>query len=56
MASVNESVILVNMTTREVEEVEGTRGVLSLSVDWLTQRVFWANPHKHMVRFIMIFK
>ena len=49
VASVNESLLLINMTTRSAQEVPGTDGAMSVSVDWLTQRIFWAKPHRHMV-------
>lgn len=49
MAVSNQSVFLMNMTASTFAEVPNTHGVLSVSVDWLTQRLFWANPHRQMV-------
>ncbi|ROT69853.1 putative proto-oncogene tyrosine-protein kinase ROS [Penaeus vannamei] len=49
MAVSNQSVFLMNMTASTFAEVPNTHGVLSVSVDWLTQRLFWANPHRQMI-------
>ncbi|XP_042860873.1 proto-oncogene tyrosine-protein kinase ROS-like [Penaeus japonicus] len=49
MAVSNQSVVLMNMSASTFAEVPNTHGVLSVSVDWLTQRLFWANPHRQMI-------
>ncbi|XP_066980698.1 proto-oncogene tyrosine-protein kinase ROS isoform X4 [Macrobrachium rosenbergii] len=45
----NQSVFLLNMTSSQFTEVPNTHGVLSVSVEWITQRLFWANPHRQMI-------
>ncbi|XP_045603691.1 proto-oncogene tyrosine-protein kinase ROS isoform X2 [Procambarus clarkii] len=49
MAVSNRSVFVMNITTSTFNELPNTHGVLSVSVDWLTQRLFWANPHRQMI-------
>ncbi|KAK8754621.1 hypothetical protein OTU49_016899, partial [Cherax quadricarinatus] len=49
MAVNNQSVFVMNLTTSKFTEMPNTHGVLSVSVDWLTQRLFWANPHRQMI-------
>ena len=50
----NQSVYLLNMTSSRFTEVPNTHGVLSVSVEWITQRLFWANPHRQMVNIILL--
>ncbi|KAK7028897.1 hypothetical protein SK128_007908 [Halocaridina rubra] len=45
----NQSVYLFNITSTQFTEVPNTHGVLSVSVEWITQRLFWANPHRQMI-------
>ncbi|KAK8385153.1 hypothetical protein O3P69_012149 [Scylla paramamosain] len=49
LAVTNQSSILVNTTSGTFRRLAGTKGVLSLAVDWVVHRLFWANPHKQMI-------
>ncbi|XP_042220290.1 proto-oncogene tyrosine-protein kinase ROS-like isoform X2 [Homarus americanus] len=49
MAVSNQSVFVMNRTTSTFTKLPNTHGVLSVSVDWLTERLFWANPHRQMI-------
>lgn len=49
MAVMNQSVAVFNRTSSTLDQLPNTEGVLSVAVDWLTQRIFWANPHRQMV-------
>ncbi|XP_071513555.1 proto-oncogene tyrosine-protein kinase ROS isoform X2 [Panulirus ornatus] len=49
MAVNNQSVFVMNTTTSLFTKLPNTHGVLSVAVDWLTQRLFWANPHRQMI-------
>ncbi|KAK3864124.1 hypothetical protein Pcinc_030164 [Petrolisthes cinctipes] len=49
MAVMNQSVAVFNRTSSSLDQLPNTEGVLSVAVDWLTQRIFWANPHRQMV-------
>lgn len=52
MAVNNQSVFVMNTTTSLFTKLPNTHGVLSVAVDWLTHRLFWANPHRQMVSFV----
>ncbi|KAG0723722.1 Proto-oncogene tyrosine-protein kinase ROS [Chionoecetes opilio] len=49
LAVSNQSSVLLNTTTGAFRRLVGTKGVLSLAVDWVAARLFWANPHKQMI-------
>ncbi|KAF2358869.1 Fibronectin type III [Trinorchestia longiramus] len=50
LASVNASNCgVLNLTNLEAKVLEDTKGVATVAIDALTQRVFWANPHLHLI-------
>ncbi|CAL4065204.1 unnamed protein product, partial [Meganyctiphanes norvegica] len=49
MAVKNQSVFILDMKTKELKQLPNSQGVLSVDVDWVTERLFWANPHKQMI-------